>query len=111
MREFLSDIAHQNYAKYGIHMNGNASNTWFNNLNTYNQKGNTFIVNHRNSNDMYAVATAAITDIWFEKPFIKSQIIVHQPFYDQSVKGNFSSRFFYFCNYLKLTNSLRFSIT
>lgn len=36
---------------------------------------------------MFAVAAAAVTDIWFEKKFLKSQIIVHQPFYDQTVKG------------------------
>lgn len=86
-KEFLSDIAHQNYAKYGIDVNDSTSNAWFKHLNNYNQNGNLFIVNHRNINEMYAVATAAITDIWFEKPFLKSQIIVHQPFYDQTVKG------------------------
>lgn len=46
-----------------------------------------FIINYRNVNDMIGAATAAVTDIWFEKPFLKSQIVVHQPFYDQSVKG------------------------
>lgn len=86
-KEFLSDIANQNYAKYGIDVNVSTSTTWFNHLNNYNQNGSLFIVNHRNTNDMYAVATAAITDIWFEKPFLKSQIIVHQPFYDQTVNG------------------------
>lgn len=84
-KEFLSDIAHQNYAKYGIDVNVSTSN----NLSNYNRNGSLFTVNHRSNNDMYAVATAAITDIWFEKPFLKSQFIVHQSFYDQTVKGEF----------------------
>lgn len=79
----MNDIAARNYSKYGIDINANVTNS----LNNYNQKGNMFIINYRNVNDMIGAATAAVTDIWFEKPFLKSQIVVHQPFYDQSVKG------------------------
>lgn len=86
-KEFLSDIANQNYSKYGIEVDTEAQSSWFNLLTNYNQKGGMFVVNHRNVNDMFAVAAAAVTDIWFEKKFLKSQIIVHQPFYDQTVKG------------------------
>lgn len=95
-KEFLTDIAHQNFTKYGIHITANVTNS----LNNYNKKGHLFIVNHRNMNDMLAAATAAITDIWFEKPFLKSQIIVHQPYYDQIVKGkNFGNPRFLFIVY------------
>lgn len=87
-KEFLNDIATQNYSKYGIDTNnGTTRRSWSNQLINYNQKGKMYVVNHRNINDMFATAAAACTDIWFEKQFIKSQIIVHQPFYDQSVKG------------------------
>lgn len=42
-------------------------------------------------NDMLASASVAITDIWFENPFLKTEIIVHPPFYDQIVKGKLKS--------------------
>lgn len=88
-KEFLSDIANQNYSKYSIDVDANVTNSWFNQLMAYNQNGQMFIVKHRNvhANDIFTTATAALTDIWFKEEFLKPQIIVHQPFYDQSVRG------------------------
>lgn len=88
-KELLNDIATQNYSKYDIDVDNSTAKSWLNRLNSYNQNGQMFVVNHRNANDMLAVATVAVTDIWFKQPFLKSQIIVHQPIYDQNVKGNF----------------------
>lgn len=86
----MSDIAQQNYSKYSINVNANATKSWFNHLTMYNQNGKMFVVNHRNANanDMYTAAAGAVTDIWFRTEFLKPQIIVHQPFYDQSVEGS-----------------------
>lgn len=86
-KEFLNDVANQNYTKYAIAANANVTNSWMNQLMAYNQSGKMLIVNHRNTNEMFATAAAAVTDIWFRQEFIKPQIIVHQPFYDQSIKG------------------------
>lgn len=86
-KEFLIDIAAQNYSKYAIEVDNSTTKSWYNQLIAYNQNGKMFVVNYRNINDMFATAATAIADIWFKQPFIKSQIIVHQPFYDQSVKG------------------------
>lgn len=57
------------------------------NVNNFNQKGDIFIINYRNTNDMLGPATAAVTEMWFGEPFLRSRIIVHQPFYDRYVKG------------------------
>lgn len=70
-------------------MGNTTTNTWYNQLIGYNQNGKMFVVNYRNINDMFATAAAVVADIWFKQPFLKSQIIVHHPYYDQSVKGKF----------------------
>ncbi|XP_031617768.1 VWFA and cache domain-containing protein CG16868 isoform X2 [Contarinia nasturtii] len=87
-KEFLSDIATQNYTKYNIDVNNsNKTKSWYHQLHDYNQNGRMFVVNHRNINDMFATAAVAVTDIWFKQQFLKSHTVVHQPFYDQIVKG------------------------
>lgn len=83
-KEFLYDVAKLNFSKHGLN---EASSQWYNRLVSYNQQGKMYIVNHRYANDIFASAAAAVTDIWFRQPFLKTQIIIHQPFYDQSVKG------------------------
>lgn len=86
-REFLNDIATQNYSKYDIDVDASTTKSWLNRLNNYNQNGRMFVVNHRNGNDMLAMATVVVTDIWFKPQFLQSQIIVHQPIYDPNVRG------------------------
>lgn len=111
-KEFLNDIAAQNYSKYNIDVNNNPSKLWHTQLNAYNQSGRMYVVNHRNINDMFATAAAAVADIWFKQPFLKSQFIVHQPFYDQNVKGNslmiFLFLFFFLDQVIYITKTISF---
>lgn len=97
-KQFLNDIATQNYSKFNIDLdtyrNKNLAHklvldvNWMNELETTVRKGKMFVVNKRYSNEIIQMATAAVTNVWLNGPYLDKGLRFHQPIYDESVKGN-----------------------
>lgn len=107
-KQFLSDIAAQNYTKYNIDIDAIHSkiasaarkfvcdgkevkrpDNWFQNLDSFSQKGKLYLVNKRHANEIIQTATAVVSDVWLRKPFLNQAMRVYLPLFDPLVKGSF----------------------
>lgn len=114
-KQFLHDIANQNYTKYNIDVPAITSKTtettksfvcngkelkqpenWLHNLESADAKGKLYVVNKRHVNEIIQTATAVVCDIWLSKPFMMQTMKAHLPVYDPVVKGNLIRYFIYF---------------
>lgn len=95
-KQFLTDIATQNYSKFNIDVQNNlktvqsdqkVTRTWFDKLSKYNESGRMLVVNKRIKNDIIGTATAIISNVWFNEANLIKEIQQHAPFYDYSTKG------------------------
>lgn len=96
-KQFLNDVATQNFTKYNIDVKAVSSKTsnsternavdWLKNLNASPAKGKLFVINKRHVNDIIQTATAVVSDIWLKKPFLSTGMRAHLPIYDPLMKG------------------------
>lgn len=114
-KQFLNDVATQNYTKYNINVaaiNSESSKmklnkrpacagrqkvaseqiNWFDRLTASSEKGKMFTINKRFSKEIIQSATAAISGIWCHNPNIDKLLRIHLPWYDPLIKGNAMSR-------------------
>lgn len=84
-KQFLNDIANQNYSKYKIAIKL-SNDSWHRKLLSYRNGGKLYLVNKR-IGDIQTTATAAITDLWFDETHLYQAIQLHQPYYDAIVQG------------------------
>lgn len=81
-RQFLRDIAKQNFSKYGID-----TSDWYNlSESKYNISGAMFVITKRNS-DRIIKTSCAIFDTLFNDEFIEDKIKFHRPILDYRTKG------------------------
>lgn len=109
-KQFLNDVATQNYTKYNIDVVAINSKSftnkliekpactrkqnavkeqmsWFDRLTVSSEKGKMFTINKRFSNEIIQSATAAISGIWFHHPNIDKLLRIHLPWYDPLTRG------------------------
>lgn len=76
--EFLTDIANQNYCKFGV------PNPLYELKTADDVGGQMYLVGPI---DRIKMATAVITDAFFKAPYLNTNVIVHKPFYDATIDG------------------------
>lgn len=79
--EYLTDVANQNYSKYGLTKPQYELNA------TANAGGQMYLVDPI---DRMKIAAAAITNAFYKPPYLNANIIVHKPFYDATINGEFN---------------------
>lgn len=86
-QQFLADISDQNYSKYNIELPSSGHDRfWHKKLLSY-QKGKSYTIAKRNTNDISLIAIAVLVDIWYGNDNLKHSIQFHRPVYDSSAKG------------------------
>lgn len=76
--QFLQDITSQNFVKYGID-----TSKWWHRKGDRNLIGKMFVVN-RTMENLNKIPMSVTTELFKYKNFINYQLIVHQPYYDDS---------------------------
>lgn len=112
-KQFLNDVATQNYTKYNIDVktvesklahkllektaesmcnisrkSSEDKRNWIDRLAAFPENGKMFVVNKRFPNDIIQTATATLSGIWFRDPFLDSGLRTHLPLYETLDKGN-----------------------
>lgn len=81
--EFLTDIANQNYSKFGV------TKPVYELRSADNVGGQMYLVGPV---DRIKMAAAVITDAFFKAPYLNTNVIVHKPFYDATINGEWQHR-------------------
>lgn len=71
-KQFLNDVARQNYTKYNIDVSD-----WINKID-YDLMGSMFTVNKRYPDDVVKNG-AAVFSKWFRRPYLEKKMIAHLP--------------------------------
>lgn len=83
-KQFLQDIAQQNYSKYNIDVSA-----WYN-IDHHKIRGNMFVITKRHP-ELIVKTSSAIFGAFFKPQYVSDAIKYHLPILDYNTKGKFST--------------------
>lgn len=86
-KQFLNDIAQQNYTKYQLD-----TSSWLTDL-SYNITGKMFVINKRYPNEMYKTSAAIFGHWWTDRKYLETKMMAHLPIFIESNENGKCSLF------------------
>ena len=93
-KQFLKDVATQNYTKYNIDVELTSTSgrvdsnpQWYEKLKAYDVAGKMFVVNKQMPNERISTATAIVTNVWSSESNREQNVQAHLPQLDVLAKG------------------------